>query len=325
MKVKAISLFSGGLDSILAVKLIGEQGIDMEGIAFETPFFNASRARLAAAKIGLSLQIIDITQPHLVMLKSPRYGYGKNMNPCLDCHTLMLATAGKRMEETGTDFIFTGEVLGQRPMSQTRQSLHVVAKNSGYADFIVRPLSARLLPETRPEQEKKLDRSKLLSIQGRGRKTQFQLARHYGIEDYPPPAGGCLLTDPNFSRRLKDLFDHCPDHGIRDIELLKLGRHFRIHAHAKLIVGRNQADNNAIQALIREGDAVLQMADFRGPTVLVPHGCDEATLREAAGFCCLYANRPDDHPCTVVCRTGGTARTVTVTAARREDAERMLL
>jgi len=210
-------------------------------------------------------------------------------------------------------------------MSQTRQSLHVVAKNSGYADFIVRPLSARLLPETRPEQEKKLDRSKLLSIQGRGRKMQIQLARHYGIVDYPPPAGGCLLTDPNFSRRLKDLFDHCPDHGIRDIELLKLGRHFRIHANAKLIVGRNQADNAAILALLREGDAVLQMADFRGPTVLVPHGCDEATLGAAAGFCCLYANRPDDNPCKVLCRTGGTARTMTATAPRREDAERMLL
>ena len=325
MSVRAISLFSGGLDSILAVKLIGEQGIDIEGIAFETPFFNASRARLAAEKIGLSLRIIDLTHPHLVMLKSPRYGYGKNMNPCIDCHALMLAAAGKIMEETGADFIFTGEVLGQRPMSQTRQSLHVVAKNSGYADFIVRPLSARLLPETRPEQEKKLDRSKLLSIQGRGRKMQIQLARHYGIVDYPPPAGGCLLTDPNFSRRLKDLFDHCPDHGIRDIELLKLGRHFRIHANAKLIVGRNQADNAAILALLREGDAVLQMADFRGPTVLVPHGCDEATLGAAAGFCCLYANRPDDNPCKVLCRTGGTARTMTATAPRREDAERMLL
>ena len=325
MSVRAISLFSGGLDSILAVKLIGEQGIDIEGIAFETPFFNASRARLAAEKIGLSLRIIDLTHPHLVMLKSPRDGYGQNMNPCSDCHTLMLAKAGKIMEETGADFIFTGEVLGQRPMSQTRQSLHVVAKNSGYADFIVRPLSARLLPETRPEQEKKLDRSKLLSIQGRGRKMQIQLARHYGIVDYPPPAGGCLLTDPNFSRRLKDLFDHCPDHGIRDIELLKLGRHFRIHANAKLIVGRNQADNAAILALLREGDAVLQMADFRGPTVLVPNGCDEATLGAAAGFCCLYANRPDDNPCKALCRTGGTARTMTATAPRREDAERMLL
>ena len=325
MKIRAITLFSGGLDSILAVKLIGEQGIDIEGITFETPFFNASRARISANKIGLPLEIVDITRPHLAILKAPRYGYGKNMNPCIDCHTLMLNLAGKRMEERGADLIVTGEVLGQRPMSQTRQSLHVVAKNSGYADFILRPLSALLLPETRPEQEKKVDRSKLLSIQGRGRKTQFQLARHYGVEEYPPPAGGCLLTDPNFSRRLRDLFDHCPDPGLRDIELLKFGRHFRIHADVKLIVGRNQADNAAIQDLIREGDAVLHMADSRGPTVLVPPGWDETTLSEAAGFCCLYANRPDDRPCKVVCRTGGTARTFSVPAARREDAERMLL
>lgn len=325
MKVRAITLFSGGLDSILAVKLIGEQGIDIEGITFETPFFNASRARISAGKIGLPLEIVDISRPHLSMLKAPRYGYGKNMNPCIDCHTLMLNLAGRRMEETGADLIVTGEVLGQRPMSQTRQSLHVVAKNSGYADFILRPLSARILPETRPELEKKVDRAKLLSIQGRGRKTQFQLARHYGVEEYPPPAGGCLLTDPNFSRRLRDLFDHCPDPGLRDIELLKFGRHFRIHADVKLIVGRNQADNAAIQDLIREGDAILHMADSRGPTVLVPPGWDETTLAGAAGFCCLYANRPENLPCKVVCRTGGTARTLTVPAARREDAERMLL
>ena len=325
MNVKALSLFSGGLDSILAVELVREQGINIEGITFETPFFNADRARISAKSIGLPLGIIDITHPHLAMLKAPRYGYGKNMNPCIDCHALMLNMAGKRMEATGADFIITGEVLGQRPMSQTRQSLHVVAKNSGYADFILRPLSARLLPETRPELEKKVDRSKLLSIQGRGRKTQVQLARHYGIEGYPPPAGGCLLTDPNFSRRLKDLFDHCPDPVVRDIELLKFGRHFRIHAEVKLIVGRNQADNSAIQSLIQEGDTVLQMADSRGPTVLVPHGCDETILMAAAGFCCLYANRPNDCPSNVICRTGDIARTVTVNAVRREDAERMLL
>jgi tRNA-specific 2-thiouridylase len=325
LNVKAISLFSGGLDSILAVELIREQGIDIEGITFETPFFNASKARISAKKIGLSLGIVDITDPHLAMIKAPRYGYGKNMNPCIDCHTLMLRMAGKVMEESGADLVFTGEVLGQRPMSQTRQSLHVVAKNSGYADFIVRPLSARLLPETRPEQEGKVNRSKLLSIQGRGRKIQLQLSRHYGIENYPPPAGGCLLTDPNFSRRLKDLFDHCPDHSIRDIELLKLGRHFRIHADVKLIVGRNETDNAAIQALIQDRDMILHMADSRGPTVLVPNGCDETMLMTAAGFCCLYANTPKDLPGKVICKTGGIARTVAVPAARREDAEPMLL
>ena len=165
LKVKAISLFSGGLDSILAVKLIQEQEIDIEGVTFETPFFNAARAQISAKIIGLSLTVINITHRHLDMLKAPRYGYGKNMNPCIDCHALMLNMAGKRMEETEADFIFTGEVLGQRPMSQTKQSLYVVAKNSGYADVILRPLSARLLPEIRPEQEKKVDRLKLLAIQ----------------------------------------------------------------------------------------------------------------------------------------------------------------
>jgi tRNA-specific 2-thiouridylase len=261
LKVKAIALFSGGLDSILAAKVMQELGIKVEGITFETPFFSAKKAETAAKVIDLSLTVINITDAHLHMLQAPRYGYGKNMNPCIDCHTLMLKTAGASMEATGADFVFTGEVLGQRPMSQTKQSLHVVAKNSGYGDAILRPLSAQLLPETRPEREGKVDRTKLLAIQGRGRKTQIEMARNYGIVDYAPPAGGCLLTDVNFSKRLRDLFDRQPGHTIRDIELLKHGRHFRIHGNGKVIIGRNQADNQAIDELIRDGDTVLRMAD----------------------------------------------------------------
>jgi tRNA U34 2-thiouridine synthase MnmA/TrmU len=325
LKVKAISLFSGGLDSILAVKLIQEQEIDIEGVTFETPFFNAAKAQISAKIIGLSLTIINITHRHLDMLKAPRYGYGKNMNPCIDCHALMLKMAGKRMEEAEADFIFTGEVLGQRPMSQTKQSLHVVAKNSGYADVILRPLSAQLLPEIKPEQEKIVDRLKLLAIQGRGRKAQMELARHYDIKDYPPPAGGCLLTDPNFSKRLKDLFDHCPDHDIRDIELLKFGRHFRIHATSKVIVGRNQTDNAAIQALIQDTDITLYMADCPGPTVLVPYGCDDKTLLAAASLCCLYSDALNDQPCNIICKTGEIVRSAIVSSALREDADRMLI
>ena len=325
MKVKALSLFSGGLDSILAVKLIQEQHIQVEGVTFETPFFNAAKARISAKKIGLPLTVINITQRHLEMLKAPRYGYGKNMNPCIDCHMLMLNTAGRHMEQTGADLIITGEVLGQRPMSQTKQSLSLVAKNSGYPDVILRPLSARLLPETKPEREKQVDRSKLMAIQGRGRKTQIELAGHYVIKEYPAPAGGCLLTDPNFSKRLKDLFDHSPTHNVRDIELLKLGRHFRIHENAKCIVGRNQSDNEALQALIQEGDLILYLEDARGPTVLVPYGCDDQTLFVTAELCCLYAHTPHGQPCKIRCKTDEITQTVIVNAARREEAERMLI
>jgi len=186
LKVNAIALFSGGLDSILAVKVIQEQDIDVLGITFVTPFFGAKKSIEAAKRIGLPLLTLNITEEHLVMLKAPKYGYGRNMNPCIDCHALMLKIAGEKMEELGADFLFTGEVLGQRPMSQGKQSLHVVAKNSGYNGYVLRPLSATLLPETIPETEGKVNRKRLLDIQGRGRKRQMEMAKNYGIRTTQP-------------------------------------------------------------------------------------------------------------------------------------------
>jgi tRNA-specific 2-thiouridylase len=325
LKVKSIALFSGGLDSILAAKTILEQGVEVECVTFETPFFGAQKATTAAKIIGLPLTVINITDAYLPMLNAPRYGYGKNMNPCIDCHTLMLKTAGARMEATGADFVFTGEVLGQRPMSQTKQSLHLVAKNSGYGDVILRPLSAQLLPETKPEREGKIDRSRLLAIQGRGRKTQMEIARNYGITGYEPPAGGCLLTDPNYSRRLRDLFDHQPDYRVRDVELLKFGRHFRIQKRCKVIVGRNQADNEAIQHLIAENDAVIHMADVPGPTTLVPGGSDQQDLAIAAALCVHYSGEPPQQPYQTLCKLGHRNLFFTAMAISRQEAQRMLL
>lgn len=328
MTVKAIALFSGGLDSILAAKVILEQGIDVEGITFETPFFSAIKARQAASAISLPLYVLDITEIHLIMLKAPRYGYGKNMNPCIDCHALMLKTAGARMEKTGADFIFTGEVLGQRPMSQTKQSLNLVAKHSGYGDAVLRPLSAKLLPETKMEREGKVDRSRLLDIQGRGRKVQIDMAEHYGIRNYSPPAGGCLLTDVNFSKRLRDLFDHDPAHAIRDIELLKHGRHFRIRDLGKIIIGRDKLDNQAIEALIRDTDAVFHASDGPGPTTLIPCNIDAAgdmLLRLAAGLCALYSGAPADREAGIVCKSGEITRTFSVKPLTREEAADLLI
>ena len=323
--VKAIALFSGGLDSILAAEIIRRQNIEVTGLSFETPFFTAEKARDAAAKINLPLLVEDFTADHLVMLKSPRYGYGKNMNPCIDCHTLMLKFAGRKMEETGADFIFTGEVLGQRPMSQGKQSLYIVAKNSGYADYILRPLSALLLEPIKAEREGKVDRSRLLAIQGRGRKTQMQLADEFGIKNYAPPAGGCLLTDATFTKRLRDLFSREEDRQIRDIELLKYGRHFRINDNCKIIVGRNKADNTALQTLVREEDLVLFMAGFPGPQVIVPYGGDESVRNIAAAFCVRYSDAPDDQEVKVICRKGNTSTTVITKAADREDCERWII
>ena len=326
MKVKGIGLLSGGLDGILAVKIIQEQGIDVEGVAFETPFFSAAKARNAADQIGIPLVIIDITEEYLVMLKAPRYGYGKNMNPCLDCHTLMLRKAGRRMEATGADFLFTGEVLGQRPMSQTKQSLHIVAKNSGYEGYIVRPLSAKLLPETILEKEGRVDREKLLDIQGRGRKRQIEMARDYGITSYPPPAGGCLLADPMFSKRLRDLFEYEANYTVRDIELLKVGRHIRINSVTKIIVGRNKRDNLVIQNLSRDGDSILKMKDFPGPIVLIPYGCDnEETLRCAAAICVLYSDAPNDQDAEITSHADGFLKVISTQAADRNRVQDLII
>ena len=319
METRAIALFSGGLDSIVAVKVIQEQGIDVIGLTFSTPFFSAVKAQAAAESIGLPLIVMDITDEHLKMLKAPRYGYGKNMNPCIDCHTLMLKKAGEKMPDLDAGFIFTGEVLGQRPMSQTRQSLHVVAKNSGYGPFVLRPLSAKLLPVTPPEEEGKVERTRLLDIQGRGRKRQMELAKLYGVTDYSNPAGGCLLTDPIFSKRLRDLLQHEEYPRARDLELLKVGRHFRISPEIKVIVGRNKSDNAAILELAEDADLILTMEAYPGPTTLVPGG-SSTTLHSAAALCVLYSDAPKDIEVIVSCRVGTSSSLLAVRSADRESA-----
>ncbi len=322
--VKAISLFSGGLDSMLAAELVRRQNIDVLCLTFTTPFFNAQKAQSAARQINLPLAVEDITVEHLKMLKSPRYGYGRNMNPCIDCHTLMLQIAGKKMEETGFDFIITGEVLGQRPMSQNKQSLYVVAKNSGYPDYILRPLSAQILDPIKAERDKIIDRSQLLSIQGRGRKDQIKLAADFGIKDYAPPAGGCLLTDPMFTRRLRDLFSHQEDHDIHDLDLLKYGRHFRVDDQGKIIVGRNNSDNEKLRELSTDNDLVLFMADFPGPHVIIPLG-NIALLPLAASFCVRYSDAPNDLEAEVVCLHKNSSEIIKAKAAAKEDCERWII
>ena len=322
--VKAIALFSGGLDSMLAAELIRRQNIEVLCLTFTTPFFNAQKALEAASQINLPLEIQDITAEHLNMLKSPRYGYGKNMNPCIDCHTLMLKIAGRRMEETGSDFIITGEVLGQRPMSQNKQSLYVVANNSGYHDYILRPLSAQLLDPIKAERENLIDRSQLLFIQGRGRKIQIQLATDFGIVKYSPPAGGCLLTDPIFSRRLRDLFSHQKNPDIRDYELLKYGRHFRVRDNCKIIVGRNNADNEALKRLAISRDLILNMTNFPGPLVLVPYG-NEDDKQIASALCVRYSDAPADLEANVLCLHNNFTESITSKAATKEDCERWII
>ncbi|BEQ13299.1 tRNA 4-thiouridine(8) synthase ThiI [Desulfoferula mesophila] len=248
-QIKALGIFSGGLDSMLAVKVLERAGVQVAAVTFATPFFSPERAIVSAKHIGVPLQVAAVGEPHLELVKNPPHGYGSNMNPCIDCHAFMFARAGALMAEQGFDFLFSGEVLGQRPMSQNKQALAQVAKLSGMAEHILRPLSAQALPVTPVEERGLVERERLLGLSGRSRKPQMALAAELGISDYPAPAGGCLLTEPGFSRRLKDLFSHSPQAGLAQVELLKHGRHLRLGPTAKLIVGRNQKENQILEKL----------------------------------------------------------------------------
>lgn len=274
--MKAISLFSGGLDSQLAVMLIKNQGIEVLGFNFVSPFFGASDETIQAAKdLDIKLYTLDIGKEYIPrVLSNPVYGYGKNLNPCIDCHGFMLRKAGDYMPKVGASFLFTGEVVGQRPMSQNKSALNAVDKLSGYRGYIVRPLSAKLLSPTEPEIRGWINREELLDINGRGRTRQMELAEKYGIKNYPSPAGGCLLTEQNFARRLKRLMDREITPDSDEIEILKLGRHFVLDEDKLLVVGRNQSENRRIEEEARPNDWLMKVADRPGPLGLLRYSAD---------------------------------------------------
>jgi tRNA U34 2-thiouridine synthase MnmA/TrmU len=282
-----------------------EQWIQVLALSFWTPYFDSERAQRAAVQLGVPLRILDISEEHLQLVRHPRYGYGKNVNPCIDCHILMLKKAGHLLDKEESDFVFTGEVLGQRPMSQNKQALQKVARESGYEGLILRPLSAKLLPETIPEREGKVDRERLLDIQGRSRKRQLEMARTYGITDFPDPAGGCLLTDPAFSRRLRDLLAYQTQVHMRDIELLRVGRHFRLDRSTKLVIGRRKEENERLLELARGGDTVIRVMDYPGPIGLIPGGSPKAPAVLAASLCVRYSDAPDTIPTMVLLEKSG--------------------
>lgn len=268
---KAVSLFSGGLDSILATKIVLEQGIDVFVLNFSTPFFrwnNCKRGKFILKEIEEQKEIkfksIYLGEEYLEILKKPKYGYGKNLNPCIDCKILMFKHAKKFMEEINANFIITGEVLGQRPKSQHLYGLKIIEKETGLEGLILRPLSAKILPPSIPEKMGWVDREKLFSIYGRSRKFQMELAKTFGIKNYPSPAGGCLLTDPEFSKRLKDILKQ-KEFNLAEIELLKLGRHFRITPSFKLVIGRNEIENKKLLSLTKQGDIYFEPKEMKGP------------------------------------------------------------
>jgi len=314
-RVRALSLLSGGLDSRLAVCVLREQGVDVHGIVFDSPFFDAAKGIAAAERLRIPLQVVDFSRDILELLRKPPHGFGSCMNPCIDCHARMLLRAGQSMRESGFDFLSTGEVLNQRPMSQRRRSMETVARDSGCADLIVRPLSARLLPPTLPERERWIDRSRLLGLQGRSRKPQMALAETYAIGDYPAPAGGCRLTEPGFCKRLADLQAHEGLEGVRALTLLRYGRHFRLAGNVKLIVGRNEQDNMHLEGNAELYDLVLKTEAFPGPTGLVPIVADERCVALGAAICVRYSDAPRDRPVTVRVRSSRGIRKVQAVAA----------
>ncbi len=312
-KVKAVALLSGGLDSTLAINVIKAQGIDVTALNFSTVFCLCNRsdsckseARKVSEALGIPIKVLNITDSFLKIVKKPKHGYGKNMNPCIDCRINMFRMAGEYMRETGASFIITGEVLGQRPMSQRKLAMKIIERESGLEGLVLRPLCAKHLEPTIPEKEGLVDREKLLAIKGRSRKEQMQLADIFEIKDYPCSAGGCLLTDPGFALRIKELFDHDIDSDVKDVNLLKLGRHFRLDGQTKAVVGRNDAENQRLETLARKEDARLHLADMPGPLCLMHGNLTDDNLQSAARLTARFSKAKDMPLVRVVLRRGET-------------------
>ena len=292
--VKALGLLSGGLDSILATELIRKQDIEVVAFNVKTPFCickkdGTSEAAEAANQLKVPLKVVSVEKDYLQMLRKPKHGYGKNMNPCIDCKIFMIKKAKKYAKEIGADFIFTGEVLGERPKSQHYPALRLIEEEAGLKGKLLRPLSAKLLPETVAEKKGLVDRTKLLNIQGRSRKPQFQLAKEFGIKSYPSPAGGCLLTCEEYSKKLRDLFANKKRVSMADIALLRVGRHFRLGKN-KIIVGRNEAENKFLVAQKTPSEYYFELPDIVGPITILQGPKTKNAIETAAKLTAYYSD-----------------------------------
>ncbi|NYZ79178.1 hypothetical protein H0N99_03440 [Candidatus Micrarchaeota archaeon] len=293
-KIKAVALLSGGLDSTLAVKLILDQGVDVAAVKFTSPFCMCDqKGRCYAAEVSkkfkIPLKVMAKGEEYLLLLRKPKFGYGSGMNPCIDCRIYTLKKAKAYSKKLGAKFIFTGEVLNQRPMSQHMRALKLIEKEAGLEGKLLRPLSAKLLPQTEAEKKGWVDRNKLLAIEGRTRKPQIALAKKFKITDYPSSGGGCLLTDKEFAKKVRDLFKHEKRVTMKDMQLLKVGRHFRFGKN-KIIVGRNESENNMLLTLKGKSDYVFDVPNVGSPiTILQDRKTDEA-VKLAAQLTAAYSD-----------------------------------
>ena len=320
MKRKALALLSGGLDSTLAVKVILEQGIEVEALNFTSPFCSCtgrnagckSEAVRVAEEFNIPIKVMNKGMEYLEIVRNPRHGYGKGMNPCIDCRIFLMRKAKEYMAESGADFVITGEVLGQRPMSQRRHTLDIIERESGLAGLLLRPLSAKHFEPTIPELEGWVDRKSLLSIQGRSRKEQMQLASELDVKNYPCPAGGCLLTELSFVSKVKDVFDHSDQLNLRDFRLLRLGRHFRTAPRTKLIVGRDEAENDLLEKHVQAGEATVLWLEGGGPLGVLIGEVDDTALETAAKIVLRYTKAEPGKVCSVKSVIDGIERFMSV-------------
>lgn len=307
--IKAVALLSGGLDSTLAVKLVLDQGIQVEGVNFLTSFCTCTpknssclASQKVARELGINLKVFNLSVEYLSVVKKPKYGYGSGMNPCLDCRIFMFKKAAQYMKEKGASFLVTGEVVGQRPMSQRRETLQIIEEEANLKGLILRPLSAKILPPTIPELRGWVDREKLLALCGRSRKEQFKLINQTQIQGYFCPSGGCLLTDPIFAKKIKDLLKFQPDFELNDVQLLKVGRHFRLSPYFKVVMGRKEEENKRLERLARKGDFLFQVKDHPGPLTLGRGKPTQEEINLAASLTVRYSKAREENKVKVLCR-----------------------
>jgi tRNA-specific 2-thiouridylase len=320
MQRKALALLSGGLDSTLAVKVMLEQGIQVEALNFTSPFCTCtgknagckSEAVRVADELKIPIKVMNKGLEYLEIVRNPKHGYGKGMNPCIDCRIFLLRKAKAYMDKSGADFVITGEVLGQRPMSQRRNAMQLIERESGLEGLLLRPLSAGHFAPTIPEREGWVDRNRLPSIQGRSRKEQMELAEELDIKNYPCPAGGCLLTELSFVSKIKDVFDHAEQLNVRDFQLLKTGRHFRVGKGTKVIVGRNEAENEALERMAKPDEVTMRWTEGSSPIGLVTGILDEPLLETAAKILLRYTKATAGASCPVNLRQDGSERQIMI-------------